>query len=93
MRLRAARVGDDPRADPVREPGLHRCPLVRDGEVGEDGVAGANVLEVALDDLGLVALRPAAEVAAERVDRLPARGTDELGGLATVVVRGGGPAR
>ena len=56
----------------VRVPGLHRRALVGRGEGGEHGVAGGDLLEVALDDLGLVPLRVAAEVAAHRVDRLAA---------------------
>jgi len=71
MRLAVAGVGDDALADGVSEPGLHRCPLVCDGEVGQHRVARPDVVEVALDDLRFVSLRVAAEVAAERIDRYP----------------------
>ena len=73
----AARVRHDP--DPLRVgvPGLHRGSLVRRGEGGEDGVARVDVGEVAVDDLGLVPLRAAAEVAAHRVDGLPVVLADE----------------
>ena len=70
----------------VRVPGLHRGALVRRGEGGEHGVAGGDLLQVALDDLGLVPDRVAAEVAAHRVDRLAAARGDELGGPAAVLL-------
>src|SRR4029453_13377138 len=90
MRIRAAGIHDNTLSQPVRIPRLHGSSLVRDAEVGEDRVAGADVLEVAFDDLGLVAFGSSAEVPAERIDRLPA-------GLANQSPRppagGGGPAR
>jgi 7-cyano-7-deazaguanine reductase len=49
-------------------------------------VAGANVFEVAFDDLGLVAGSVSAEVAAHRVDRLQARGPQERRSSAAVLL-------
>src|SRR5262249_25877785 len=91
MRRRAAGVGDDRPADRVGEPRLHRGALVRAREGGQDDTAGANVLQVALDDLGLVPLRAPPEVAAHRVDRLEAGARGELGGTPPVLVRVGRP--
>src|SRR4029453_19616284 len=68
------------------EPGFHRGPLVGDGEVGEHGVAGVDVVEVAFHDLGLVPARAAAEVAPEGIDRLPPRVAHEPGRLSPVFV-------
>jgi 7-cyano-7-deazaguanine reductase len=67
-------------------PGLHRRPLVRLAEVGEHGVAGLDVGKVALYDLGFVALSPAAEVAAHRINRLPAELAHEQLRAAAVLV-------
>jgi 7-cyano-7-deazaguanine reductase len=71
----------------VRVPGFHRRSLVGGGERGEYGVAAANVLEVAFDDLGLVADSVSAEIAAHRVDRLEARGAQERRTAAAVLLR------
>jgi 7-cyano-7-deazaguanine reductase len=70
----------------LRVPCLHRRALVGCGEGREHRVAGADLLEVALHDLGLVALGAAAEVASHRIDRLAAPRAQELGGAATVLV-------
>ena len=72
MRFRAAGVHDNTLSQSVRIPRLHGGAFVRHAEVGEHGVAGADVLEVTLDDLGLVAFGSPAEVPAERIDRFPA---------------------
>ena len=87
MDRRAARVGDDAGAGAVRVPRLHRRALVGCCERREHRVAGVDVGEVALDDLALVPLRAPAEVAAHRVDRLPARRPHERGGAAAVLLR------
>src|SRR5205823_11600750 len=86
MRRAAGRVRDDSLAAPVRVPRLHRRALVRLAEVGENRVAGVDVGEVAADDLLLVTLRPAAEVAPHRIDGLPAQLARELRRPAAVVV-------
>jgi hypothetical protein len=71
----------------VGEPGFHRGALVGGAEVGEHGVAGADVLEVALDDLGRVALGAPAVVPAHRVDRVPASLAQKLRGTPPILVR------
>src|SRR5437868_15259018 len=86
MRRAAGGVCDDALAAPVRVPRLHRRAFVRLAEVGEHGVAGVDVSEVAADDLLLVTLRPAAEVAPHRIDRLPAQLARELRRPAAVLV-------
>jgi 7-cyano-7-deazaguanine reductase len=86
MGLPSARVGHYVLSQSVGVPRLHRCALVRDAEVGEHGVAGTNVLEVPLDDLRLVPLRPSAEVAPERIDGLEADVPKERLGSSAVVV-------
>ncbi len=91
MGLPSARVGHYVLSQSVGVPRLHRCALVRDAEVGEHGVAGANVLEVAFDDLGLVPFRPSAEIAAERIDGLEAGVSKERLGSSAVVVGAGRP--
>src|SRR5207253_8983142 len=91
VRRGPAGVGDDPLAGPVRVPGLHRGPLVGMRERGEHRVARVDVGEVAAHDLRLAAARPAAEVAAHRIDRLPASRADERGGTPTVLVCEGWP--
>jgi 7-cyano-7-deazaguanine reductase len=86
MCRRAGGVRDHRLPERVRVPGFHGRSLVGGGERGEHSVAAANVLEVALDDLGLVACRVPAEVAAHRVDRLQARGPQERRSAATVLL-------
>ena len=87
MRRPAGRVGDDRFPQAVRVPGLHRRALIGLAEVGEHGVAGLDVGKVALDDLGFVTLRPAAEVAAHRIHRLPAELAHEQLRATAVLVR------
>ncbi len=87
VRRRSAGVDDHGPAERARVPRLHRRPLVGSRERGEHRVAGGDLLEVALDDLRLVPLRPAAEVAAHRVDRLAPRREEQLGRAAPVLVR------
>lgn len=70
----------------MRVPRLHRGALVRRGEGREHRVAGGDLGQVALDDLRLVALGAAAEVAPHRVDRLAPAGAQELGRAAAVLV-------
>ena len=89
MRLGAAGVRDKVLPDFVGVPGLHRRALVRDCEVGEHGIAGPNVVEVPLDDLRFVSVRPAAEVAPEGVDGLPPPAGNKLFRALPVVVRRG----
>jgi 7-cyano-7-deazaguanine reductase len=87
VRLPPTGIGDDPFAEAVRVPRLHRRALVRLAEVGEHRFTRLDVGKVALDDLRLVSFGAAPEVAAHRVDRLPAEPADEALGAATVLVR------
>ena len=68
-------------------PRLHRRPLVGPREVGEHGVAGRDLGEVTLDDLGLVPVRATPEVAAHRIDGIGARVAQESGRAAAVLLR------
>jgi hypothetical protein len=52
----------------MRIPRFHRRSLVGREEGREHGVAPVDVGQIAFDDLGLVALRSAPEVAAHRID-------------------------
>ena len=56
----------------ARVPGFHGRSLVGMGEGCEAGIARVDVGKVALDELALAALGPAAEVAPHRVNGLPA---------------------
>ena len=86
MRFHVARVGDNTLSQSVRIPRLHGGPFVRHAEVGEHGVAGTDVLEVAFDDFGLVPFRPSAEVAPEGIDGLRAGLANQSLSLPAVVV-------
>jgi 7-cyano-7-deazaguanine reductase len=86
MRRCAGGICDHSLPERVRVPRFHRRSLVGGGERGEYGVAAANVLKIAFDDLGLVACRVPAEVAAHRVDRLPAGGAQERRSAAAVLL-------
>jgi 7-cyano-7-deazaguanine reductase len=86
MRFPAAGVYDNTLSQSVRIPRLHGGPFVRHAEVGEHRVAGTDVLKVALDDFGLVPIRPSAEVAPERIDGLPAGLANQSLSLPAVVV-------
>ena len=87
MRRRAAGVDDDRLTSRVGVPRLHRRSLVRCGEGREHRVAGVDLGKIALHDLGFVALGAAPEVAAHRIDRLPAELPYERLGAAPILLR------
>ena len=70
MSWSAACIGDNGDAATAGVPRFHRRPLVGLGERRQHSVRRVDVREVSRNDLLLVPLRSAAEVAAHRIDRL-----------------------